>query len=219
MPKPGPQKPLGIGLRDLISNSYFQGLVSLVGLIAAIVSENLLMRLSALLILLGGLIALRSNIWYFLKNSARWLTWKFALGCLVGVLIGAIFFPLFEAFFKFGFSFFIPQVEIIETIPENGKTLQSVYDSIEINFSERILSQYHSPLYIRTEITPYIRTRMVWLFDFDPSDCCRTLSIRPARYFPDDPIPQFEPNTTYHLTIKGLAIKKPLEIEFHTPPK
>lgn len=219
MSKPSPRKPIGTSLNDLISSSLFQGLAALVGLIAAVASDKLYIRIPALLVLLWGVIALRSNIWHFMKGSATWLTWKFALGLVVGVFISVMLFPFIEVFSNLGVSFFVHQVEVIETSPEDGKTLQSVYDNIEINFSERILSTYRSSLYVRAEITPYIPIRLVWLFDFNPSDCCRTLSIRPARYVRNDPNPQFDPNTTYHLRIVGLLIRKPLEIEFRTPPK
>ena len=44
-----PQSP-GTNLKDLFSNPYFQGFTALAGLIAAIVSDNLIIRIPAILI-------------------------------------------------------------------------------------------------------------------------------------------------------------------------
>ena len=217
MSQPSPHKSIGDNLKDLISSSYFQGLTALAGLIAAIASDKPIIRIPALLILSGFLFALRSTIWHFAKGIATWLTWKFLLGIIVGIFVGTMLYPFFESISRFGFSFFIPQVEILETIPKNDETLLNLYDNLEINFSERIPSQYRS--FINIEITPYIPIKRVWVYDFDPSDCCRALFIESARYFPNSRSPQFEPNTTYHLKISGLLVKNPLEIEFHTPSK
>jgi hypothetical protein len=53
MSKSGPRKSLGSNLKELLSSSYFQGLAALTGLIAAIASDNLIIRIPATLVLLG----------------------------------------------------------------------------------------------------------------------------------------------------------------------
>jgi hypothetical protein len=219
MPKSSPRKTMGDNLKDLISSSYFQGLTALAGLIAALASDNLIIRIPALIILFGFLFALRFTISHLVKDISIWLTWKFFLGIIIGIFAGAIFYPVLQSTLKLGISFFIPQVEITDTFPNDGETLQSLSDEIEINFSQRIPLQYHSSWLVKTEITPYIPIKRIWVYDFDRTDCCRTLYIESARYFPNSGSAQFEPNTTYHLKISGFLIKNPLDIEFHTPPK
>jgi hypothetical protein len=214
-----PQKPTSSNIKELIASPIFQGVSALAGLIAALASDNPIIRIPALLILFAFLFALRFTIWRFARVVGLWLTWKFVIGIIVGILAGTMFYPLFESTYKSGISFFIPQVEILETFPKDGETLENLYDNIEINFSEQIPPQYRSSMFLVIKITPYMPTRRIWIYDFDPSDCCRTLYIESARYFPNSGSPQFEPNTTYHLEISGLLIKNPVDIEFHTAPK
>jgi hypothetical protein len=219
MPRINSRSPRRKGFADIISKPSFQGFAALAGLIAAIASDNLIIRIPALVVLFGFLYVLRLTIWHYIKSLLTWLTWKFVLGILVGILIGGIAYPFFESIFKFGFSSVVPQVEILDTYPVDGGRLQNLYDSIEINFSESIPSGYRSPLYVNVEVTPNIPIKRVWVYDYDPTDCCRTLYIESARYFPNSPNPLFESSTTYHLKISGLLIKNPMDIEFHTVPK
>lgn len=220
MPKSSSRKSIADSLKDLISSSYFQGLTALAGLVAAIASDNPIIRIPALLILFAFLFALRFTIWHFTKNLASWLTWKFVLGIVVGILVGSIFYPFLESTFRFGASAFFPQVEIVSTYPKDGETLQNLSDDVRVYFSQEIPSEYHSSLFVNIEIAPYIPTSITWWYDnYDHSDCCQSLSIYSGKYFSNSSTAQFEPDTTYHLKIRGLLIKNPLEIEFRTSAK
>ncbi|MEM8723108.1 MAG: hypothetical protein AAGE84_28125 [Cyanobacteria bacterium P01_G01_bin.39] len=205
---------LFINFRRGISNSYFQGLVALVGLIATIASDNLWVRIPAILVLLSLLFTLRSSLFSWVEMVFTWLTWKFVLGLIIGLIAAAILAPALEPIYRHSASLILPQVEVVDTTPKDGDELSDSYEGVEVKFSHLIPSKYR--WLIKTEIIPQIEIKRKWLYIIDPQECCRTLYIKSQKYFPDGG-PMFEPNKVYHLTIKGLMLKHPKDIEFRTP--
>ncbi len=214
-----PYKFFGSKLKEMISSPYFQGVTALAGLIAAIASDNPLVRIPALLILLGFLLALRPLVWPWIRNVFNWLTWKFALGLTVGIIAGALLIPLLEPIYNFCFSLIALQVEVLDSTPKNGESIHDVYSRIEVNFSERIPPQYQSRWFIKVKVTPYIPVCLTWIYNYDFNECCRTLYIYPNKFFPNTSRPHFEPNTTYHMRISGVLLKNNVNLEFRTPPQ
>jgi hypothetical protein len=218
MGTPKSNKPSGNSVIDLISRPVLQGIFGLASMVFALISDNPIVQILSLIILLGVLIALRFVIWHWLKKIAAWLTWKFVLGVVAGILIGVLAFPFFQSIYIFGASYFVPQVEIVQTEPQSGGTLPLLRMFVKVDFSQRILPQYRTSPFIDIEITPNIPLNRKWAIDYDEeSNCCRTLLVESAKYYPNSRFAQFEPNTTYHLRISGLSIKNPVDVEFHTP--
>jgi hypothetical protein len=215
-----PPKSSGPTFRDLISSPYLQGILALVSLIVAAVSDNPLLRtLLVLVVLLGVLVGLRTVIWSWVRRMWMWLTWKFVLGVALGIIAGPLLTPSLQSASWFGSYFPLPQVEVVDSTPKSGGTLSNLSSQVTVNFSELIPSQYRSSSFVKVEITPDIPIRLIWIYMFDPSECCRTLDIEPNNYFPNANTPQFEPSKIYHLRISGPLLKNPADIEFHTPPQ
>lgn len=204
-------------LRDVVSSPYIQGLAAVAGLIAAIASDSPWVRVPALVVLLGFVFSLRSFIASGIRNFLAWLTWKFALGLAIGVLVTFLLVPFLEPIYKVGVSFVGPQVEVVDTSPRDGGQLKSTYSPVEVNFSSLVPPSARSSKNLWVELSPDFPIRLIWTYEFDPDECCRTLFIEPARYFPGERRPQFEPNKTYSLRIGGLLVKNPVDMTIRTP--
>ncbi len=202
--------------KKLITSNLFNGFIAFSSLITAVFSKEPLIRFSSIIILLGCLIVLRKVV---LKLIKYLISWRLILGVAIGIFIGIACFPYISEIVsetcKLGVSPFIPKVEVIDTKPINGGTLENLYDGVEIRFSERVLPKYSK--YIDIDINPYIQIDETWIYEYNPSEGYQKLYIRPAKYFKNHSRPQFQPNTKYYLQIKGSLIKTPLTIAFQTP--
>jgi hypothetical protein len=143
------------------------------------------------------------------------LTWKFVLGLAAGLISAAILAPLLDLPYKLTASALLPQVEVLDSTPENGGELLSLTRGIYVNFSRLIPSHYR--WLVKAEIIPTTRIKKpTWLYISDSKECCRTLYIESAEFLPNIGVTAFEPNKTYRLHISGLLLKHPVDIEFRT---
>jgi hypothetical protein len=202
---------------ELISNTSFQGFSALISLIAAITSDNLWVRIPALFVLFSLLLALRSVVFPWIRGACIWLTWKFVLGFAVGLITVAILAPLLEPFYKFSISLILPQVEVLDSSPQDAGKLSELSGVLTVNFSQTIPSKFFG--LVKVEVTPYTPLKKTWIYISDPRECCRTLYIKPDKYYPNENLPRFEPNKIYHLQVSGLLLKNPVVIKFRTPPQ
>lgn len=218
-------KPLFANFKSLISNDYFQGLSALVSLIAAIASDNLWIRVPAILVSVWLLLSLRlviltwirSIILPLVQRTFTWLTWKFVLGFSVGLITAAILAPVLELPYQLTASVLLPQVEVLDSTPEDEGELLLSNRGIYVSFSQLIPYRYR--WLVKAEIIPATRIKKTWLYISDPKECCRTLYIESAEFLPNIVGTAFKPNKTYHLYISGLLLKHPIDLEFRTPPQ
>ncbi|MEL7144338.1 MAG: hypothetical protein AAFR25_03340 [Cyanobacteria bacterium J06629_19] len=203
-------------ITDLISNSTFQGYAALVGLIAAVLSNSWWIRIPALLVLFGFLFALRSLILSGARKLWKFLTWKFLLGMAVGLISAILLNPFLTPISRLAISFAITQVEVLDSQPANGEVLSDLYESIEVRFSGKVRSYRQL---MNVEISPELPLRTIWIYNFDPDECCRSFYIYPDKYFPNESRARFDPGETYRLRLSGPLLKETFEMQFRTPEK
>ena len=208
---------------NIVSDSTFQGFCALVGLIAAVLSDALWIRIPAILVLIGFVFALRSVIWQWMTEIGSWilalwelLNWRFLLGFFLGIIIALPLNPILNNVYQMVMFSAIPKVEVLDSNPSDGETLSRLHNSVEFRFSEVIPSKYLSNRFINVEISPDIPIEKTWIYNYDPEECCRRLSISPNKYYPNVNGPQFEPNTKYSIRLSGPLLKKDFETIFQT---
>lgn len=140
-----------------------------------------------------------------------WLTWKFALGLLVGAAIGAVAIP--PAVQQIGLSLqHPPQIGFLESTPASGGTLATARSSIVIRFAKDIPDRYLRATHV--EIVPHIDTTHSWSHD--------SLFISPDGRFPSSVSegflnPRFEYDTQYTVTVTAPYLVSPVVLVVHTP--
>ena len=207
----------------LSTHPVLTGLATLLGtvlsLVASLRSEDAWIRNTAiaisLILGLAFLYIVRQYIW----SAARWLTWKFGLGFLLGILLILILDPLLKVSI---YSVFqdksVLAIEIVHTIPKSDSSLESAYQGIEIYFSSDIQEWQRKTIDI--EIEPDYPVEKIWIVDTRTGMPVPTnqLNIYPNKYFPGETRKRFEYNTNYSLLISGSTLQKTQEIQFQTPP-
>src|SRR4051812_5046381 len=77
-------------VKELIGSPLLSGLGTLVGMIAAIRTQDPWVQVPAVVVMIvfGFLFVRAISPW--LRKAITWLTWKFALGVVTGIVIGVV---------------------------------------------------------------------------------------------------------------------------------
>lgn len=188
---------------------------TVLGLIAAVRSEDLLIRIPGIFCtVIFGL----ATLWVIRQSLlalAKYLTWKFFAGISCGFILATLVQPSIGLP---SLSKAIRPVEIIQVSPSNNEVLEDPRDDIEIFFSEDVQEAQRNR--INVSIEPSHRIDMVWIVDpfmTGLPEPFNKLLIRSAQYNKEDGLKRFEYGTTYQLKIDGAALSQPYETQFRTP--
>ena len=216
MPKPSQNQQFGAhrNILNLLSHPVLSGVGTIVSLIAAIRSEDILVRAPATIVALafGSYFLYIVRPW--LRSGLSWLTQKFFLGFALGIIIGIIITPIiFEPSLSTFMALVSPRVSFLDSTPENGKTIYSPSSSVLVRFSEPIPWRFHD--YIKVKIYPQIPIELSWIGE-------QELVIHPKKIYPERDHggianPRFELNSNYHVTVSGPLLKQPINVDFQTP--
>lgn len=207
---------------DWISNHQTTtGLATLagtaLGLIAAVRSEDALLRLAGVIFAtLAGL----GLLWVCRRafaSIANWLTWKFALGVVFGIAISGLLLPLLSPFM----AQILPssskaKVELTHTKPSANSMLRAATDRVEFYFSEAMSRSQRSG--VSVTITPPYPIEWYWIVN-EYSEETRLLKIAPAKYYPNERLPRYEYGMVFSIEVKGGALQEPSIAKFRAPMK
>ena len=187
---------------------------TIIGLIAALRSQDALIRVSGLIFMIfAGLILLYVCLPYIV-SIGRWLTWKFALGLAIGIVAAAFLYPFVASVVEHIMS--QPgQIEVTHTDPQSGSKLERPSGSIDVYFSKPLTKSERSRVYITIE--PEYPIKWFWVIDY--SNEIHQLCIEPTKYFPNERVPRFEYAKEYKVEITGRPITEKVTIVFYTPQK
>lgn len=199
----------------------FATLVStVIGLIAAVRSEDTLIRISGVVLALFAGLILLYVCWRYLALVAKWLTWKFVLGLAIGIVTAASLYPFVAPVVQRKLrSDQTKQVEFTHTVPKPNATLSDATDRIEFYFSEEMpRSQRHGISVTSVTITPLYPIESFWIVN-EYSDATRQLNIRPGKYYPNERRPRYRYGMEFTIEVKGGPLKERVAATFRTPAK
>ena len=203
-------------LKGLISHPVLSGLVTIISLIAMARSDDVWIRVPSALIAIGFGVYFLFVIRELLRSIAIWLTWKFVLGLVLGVVVGAIAMPLlFQPIFSNVLTITAPKITVVDTFPVDGGTLIEAMSGISVRFSEPIPYPYYK--FVEITIEPDHPISVIW-----DNSSHQSLAIMPNKIYPLQESnfllnPRFEYGTTYYLTINAPVLESPVRIEIHSP--
>lgn len=210
-------KALYKGMKRISRNQTITGFATLVGtilgFIAALTSESTIMRVTGCAVgLFAGLLLI-----YIYRNLIaallKWLSWKFALGILVGAIAVVIcYVPVTRVIRKVTKQH--SDIEITHTVPKEGGRLDQAYDSIDVFFSKDLTQTERRGISI--SLSPKHPFELMWMYVHNPEDI-HQLTISPDRYYPNENRPRFEYNTEYAVTIQGPSLSEKVTVRFKTP--
>ncbi len=188
---------------------------TILGLIAALRSDDTYIRIAGIVVaLFAGLSVI--YIWRrYILLAAKWLTWKFGLGLIMGAIIVVLLYPYFEPVIQKATHLGpAKQVEFTHSEPASNSVLESVTDDIKIFFSEEMSRSQRSSFNVF--ITPSYPIEWYWLIS-DYSKDTRELNINPGKYYPNERIPRFEHAMEYKVVVTGELLKDNVVVIFSTP--
>jgi hypothetical protein len=203
----------------IISNPSLNGVCSIVSIMLGVLSSSFLIR-TIFFILSAFLVLYIFHHWVNEKISMvyKWLTRKFFLGLVVGIVIGSIVTPMvIEPVVPSLLSVVAPKVQLNGSYPKDGETLAYANSQVMIEFNKSIPWPYYN--FVNVDLSPSIHASVYWA---DPEH--NELFIKANKIFPlsenggvDNP--RFDFDTTYKVEVKAPFIIKPVIIKFNTPNK
>lgn len=200
------------------------GVASVFGIISFIVfllSANLGTKITTIIVSFIMLLIVLPTIRFWLKNSIlkiyRWFSLKFILVLIIGIVTGSTLYPLlFQPSLSSVLPVIAPKIELLDTMPENGKYLYSINSGFTIDFKKQIPWPYYN--FTTVNVSPNTPVKISWSPDH------QTLYIKGNKIFPYNEHggvgnPRFEFNTTYEVKVDAPFLTKPMILKFCTPSK
>ena len=203
-------------IKGLISHPVLSGLVTIISLIAFARSNDPWVQVPSALVAIGVGIFFFYIIRIWVQNVITWLTWKFFVGVVFGIIVGSIATPfIFQPFLLRASAIIAPKIEIVDPPDRSIATLSSPLSGVVIRFSEPIPSPYFYMMNVVIE--PDYPINIEWM---DSSH--QWLAITPKKIYPARENggllnPRFSYGETYYLTITAPVLESPYNIEIHSP--